>query len=146
MSEKPLDNPWYYNNKVAVFPDTTWDLLPIVDCSDNISKKCLDLDLTDCIDNCLNNSDNKCKGGMHLKKGSSDACFNFSGDSFIFPGMQVVNHFVHKDSFRELDDVEASAFLNLKMDKYPPTNTKNVLFRDYLYLKNVETGKYLRSC
>ena len=107
-------------------------------CLDTINAKCdRGLNLNECVDKCVNNSD--CSYGYYIKqKNNKSYCLPLNN---IYPDNNLLYQRHYKNNYKELE--ETALFMDSEKYPFPDLNINKIYNTDIVYLKNIETDLYV---
>lgn len=131
-----IPNPWKYENKWLVWPNTTLENLSLSDCNDTVHGYCLtNKNLEQCISEC--NED--CAAGYLIElPNNKTICVPIR--QVLDANSNPVHRLVPKSTYPELDKVNITTFINNDIYPFPPKSSNAVFYRDILSIKETKTN------
>lgn len=131
-----IPNPWRYENKWLVWPDTTLENLHLSDCNDTVKGFCLEnKNLEQCISEC-----NKGCAAGYLIEVPDNKTICVPIRQALDADSNPVHRLRPKSIYPELDRTKITTFINTDVYPFPPKSANAVFYRDILSIKETKNN------
>lgn len=141
LSDYEIEPPYRYKNYL-IFPNTIFQNINISDCNDSLNGMCLEKvkSIEECIDTAT--AKNQISGAGYFIQGKyGNFCAQTRTD--LHPFLNPALRLRRKDTYPELENMNVWTYIDTKLYPFPPDNARDIFYKDYFILQNVETSEYV---